>query len=206
MGVVRDSKYADITESPLPIAYLPLSQNHETGVTLYVRGTVPPASLVGGLRREVQALEPNLPIANVRTMEETIGARCTRRAWGRASLRVRRARAAARGRRRLRRPVVLDRPADARDGDPRGARRRCRKVFGLVVREGMSLVAIGTVVGLAAAAASATWLGSFLYTIGPRDPVAFATAPIVLAAVALLACLAPAYRAMRVSPVMALRQ
>jgi ABC-type antimicrobial peptide transport system permease subunit len=79
------------------------------------------------------------------------------------------------------------------------------RVFALVVREGMTLVAIGMAIGLAGAAAGATWLGAFLYTIGPRDPVAFATAPIVLAVVALLACLMPAYRAMRVSPVVALR-
>jgi ABC-type antimicrobial peptide transport system permease subunit len=81
-----------------------------------------------------------------------------------------------------------------------------RKVFALVVREGMTLVAIGMVIGLGGAALGATWLGSFLYTIGPRDPVAFATAPGVLAVVALLACLVPAYRAMRISPVVALRQ
>jgi ABC-type antimicrobial peptide transport system permease subunit len=79
------------------------------------------------------------------------------------------------------------------------------RVFALVVREGMTLVAIGMAIGLAGAAVSAKWLGAFLYTIGPRDPVAFATAPIVLAVVALLACLMPAYRAMRVSPVVALR-
>ena len=57
----------------MPVAYLPLAQNHETGMTLYVRASVPPASLVGSLRREIQSLEPNLPVPNIRTMADTIG-------------------------------------------------------------------------------------------------------------------------------------
>ena len=59
---MRDSKYAALGEDALPVAYMPLAQNHETGMTLYVRASVPPASLVAGIRREIQALEPNLPV------------------------------------------------------------------------------------------------------------------------------------------------
>src|SRR4029453_17641094 len=57
----------------VPVVYLPLTQNHETGMTLYVRASVPPASLAAGIRREIQAVEPNLPVPNIRTMPETIG-------------------------------------------------------------------------------------------------------------------------------------
>jgi macrolide transport system ATP-binding/permease protein len=207
VGIVRDSKYADISESPLPVVYLPLAQNHETGVTLYVRATVPPASLVGALRREVQTLEPNLPIGDIRTMSETIGVALYAPRMGAVLLSAFGGLAlllAAVGVYGVLSFSIAQRTREMGIRVALGA--DAGKVFGLVLREGMTLVTIGTVVGLAAAAASATWLGSFLYTIGPRDPVAFATAPIVLAAVALLACLVPAYRAMRVSPVVALRQ
>jgi len=206
VGIVRDSKYADIAESPLPVVYLPLMQNHETGVTLYVRCTVPPASLAGAIRSEVKALEPNLPFTT-RTMAETIGVSLSPArigailisAFGGLALLL-----AAVGVYGVLAFSIAQRTREMGIRVALGA--DAGKVFGLVVREGMTLVAIGTVVGLPAAAASATWLRSFLYTIGPRDPVAFATAPIVLAAVALLACLAPAYRAMHVSPVVALKQ
>jgi predicted permease len=206
VGVVRDSKYADIAESPLPVVYLPLMQNHETGVTLYVRSTVPPASLAGAIRGEVKALEPNLPFTT-RTMAETIGVSLSPARIGAilisafgglalllAAVGVYGVLAFSIARRTREMGIRVALGADA------------RKVFALVVREGMTLVAIGMVIGLGGAALGATWLGSFLYTIGPRDPVAFATAPGVLAVVALLACLVPAYRAMRISPVVALRQ
>jgi predicted permease len=205
VGIVRDSKYADIAESPLPVAYLPLMQNHETGVTLYIRSAVPPASLAGAIRGEVKALEPNLPFTT-RTMEETIGASLGPARLGAILI-------AAFGGLALLLAVVgvygVLAFSIARRTREMGIRvalgADAGKVFALVVREGMTLVAIGMAIGLAGAAVGARWLGSFLYTIGPRDPVAFLTAPIVLAVVALLACLMPAYRAMRVSPVVALK-
>ncbi len=72
VGVVGDSKYAALTEEPTPVAYLPLSQQHETGVVLYVRTRVAPASLLAAVRREVRALEPNLPLPELRTVAETV--------------------------------------------------------------------------------------------------------------------------------------
>jgi predicted permease len=206
VGIVRDSKYANIAESPLPVVYVPLTQNHETGVTLYVRGTVPPASLVGAIRREVQALEPNLPIGGIQTMAETISQSLNPARLGAilisafgglalllAAVGVYGVLSFSIARRTREMGIRVALGADA------------GKVFTLVIREGMTVVAIGMAIGLAGAAVGSKWLGSFLYTIGPRDPVAFATAPVVLAAVALLACVVPAYRAMRVSPIVALR-
>ena len=73
VGVVGDSTYAELGEASLPVAYLPVGQNHESGMTLYVRVSVPPASLIASLRREIQELEPNLPVAGIETMTKTIG-------------------------------------------------------------------------------------------------------------------------------------
>ena len=52
---------------------MPLAQNHETGVILYVRTSVPPGSIAAALRREIQQVEPNLPVPDIRTMTETVG-------------------------------------------------------------------------------------------------------------------------------------
>jgi putative ABC transport system permease protein len=54
------------------VVYLPLAQNHETGMTLYVRASVAPASLVSALRREIKGLDPDLPVPTVQPMTETI--------------------------------------------------------------------------------------------------------------------------------------
>ena len=66
VGIVRDTKYASLGERATPIVYMPLIQRHETGVTLYVRAAVPPGPLIAQIRREIQALEPNLPAPEFR--------------------------------------------------------------------------------------------------------------------------------------------
>ena len=78
-------------------------------------------------------------------------------------------------------------------------------ILALVVRQGSALVAAGAVLGLAAAAASARILESFLYGIATDDPLTFAVAPLALVAVALAACWLPGLRATRINPMDALR-
>ena len=73
VGVVGNSKYADLGENDLPVVYIPLAQNHETGMTLYVRAAGQPESLLGAVRREIQALQPALPVLDARAMEDTVG-------------------------------------------------------------------------------------------------------------------------------------
>ena len=80
-----------------------------------------------------------------------------------------------------------------------------RRVFGLVIREGMWLVGIGLAIGLGAGLYFSGSIKTFLYDVNTRDVTTFASVPCVLAAVALLACYLPARRAMKVDPMVALR-
>jgi predicted permease len=206
VGVVEDSKYLTLREERTPIAYLPLGQNHETGVTLHVRAADPAAS-APLVRREIQALEPNLPVAGIQTMNETIRtslypARMLAvllSAFGGlamllAAIGVYGVMAFSISRRTRELGIRAALGAGARD------------VLALVIREGMLLVGIGIGLGLAAAAVAARGLGSFLYGLGPLDAVSFLTMPVALAIVALVACYLPARRATRIDPVVALRQ
>jgi predicted permease len=206
VGVVSDSRYRELGEAALPVAYMPLAQNHETGMTLYVRTAVPPASLIGSLRREIQAIEPHLPMANMQTMTETIGASLYAARMGAWLLAVFGGLAlllAAIGiygvlsfsisRRTREMGIRLALGAEARD------------VFRLVVRDGMVLVGIGVTIGLLGGLAGARSLASFLYGVPTSDLPTFAAMTIVLTAVALVACAIPARRAMRVNPIAALR-
>ncbi|MCY4026539.1 MAG: FtsX-like permease family protein, partial [Acidobacteria bacterium] len=78
-------------------------------------------------------------------------------------------------------------------------------VLALVVRQGAGLVAVGTVLGLLVAAASARLLESLLFGVAAVDPLTFLAAPLVLAGVALVACWLPGRRAARMNPMDALR-
>ena len=72
VGVVRTSKYLSLGEAPTPVTYLPLQQNHETGMTLHVRTAVDPSTVAGAIRNETQALERNLPLGNPELMSERV--------------------------------------------------------------------------------------------------------------------------------------
>ena len=206
VGVVRDTKYTSLSETASPIVYMPLAQRHETGVTLYVRAAVPPGPLVTQIRREIQALEPNLPVPNIQTMNDTIGTSLYAPRMGAmlltafgavalllASLGVYGVLAFSISRRTREIGIRMALGAD------RG------RVFSLVLREGMWLVGIGLAIGLGSGWYFSTSIKSFLFDVSTRDVTTFATVPCVLAAVALLACYLPARRAMKVDPMVALR-
>ena len=206
VGVVQDSKYGSLGEESLPVAYLPLGQNHETGMTLYVRAAVPPASLVASLRREIQALEPNLPVPDIQTMSETVGASLYVARMGAwllgvfgglalllAAIGIYGVLSFSIARRTREMGIRLALGANTRD------------VFLLVVRDGMLLVLIGLIIGLAGGLAGARSLTSFFYGVSTWDLPAFTSVTAILTIVALAACVIPARRAMRVNPIAALR-
>jgi predicted permease len=206
VGVARDSKYLSLSETPSAVIYIPLAQQHETGVVLYVRASGSPTALVAQIRREIQSLEPNLPVPGVQTMTETIGTSLYAPRMGAmlltifgglalllASLGVYGVLAFSISRRTREIGIRMALGADR------------RRVFGLVIREGMWLVGIGLVLGLGAGYYASESIKRFLFDVSARDLATFVTVPIVLAAVALLACYLPARRAMRVDPMVALR-
>jgi ABC-type antimicrobial peptide transport system permease subunit len=82
---------------------------------------------------------------------------------------------------------------------------RAGDVLRLVISRGLRLTTAGIVIGAIAALLMTRLMGNLLYKVSPRDPIAFASALVVLIAVALLACFLPARRATRIDPVRALR-
>jgi predicted permease len=206
VGIVKDTKYTSLRETPTSMIFQPVAQQHETGVVLYVRTAGSPALLVPQLRAEVRSLEPNLPLPIVQTMTDTIGASLYAPRMGAvlltifgglalllASLGVYGVLAFSISRRTREIGIRMALGADR------------RSVFGLVIREGMWLVGIGLAIGLLGGYYASESIKRFLFEVSARDVTTFATVPWVLAAVALLACYLPARRAMRVDPMVALR-
>jgi predicted permease len=206
VGIAKDSKYRSLSEPPSAVVYVPLAQQHETGVTLYVRASGPPALLVSQVRREIQAIEPNLPVPNIQTMNETIGASLYAPRMGAMLLSVFGGLAlllAALGVYGVLAFSISRRTREIGIRMALGADRG--RVFALVIREGMWLVGIGLAIGLLAGLYASESIKSFLFNVHTRDVATFTSVPLVLAAVALLACYLPARRAMKVDPMVALR-
>jgi predicted permease len=207
VGVVQDSKYASLSEEPLPVAYLPLGQQHETGMTLYARTSVPPETLIPSVRREIQGLEPNLPVPNLQTVAETIGTSLygpRMGAWLLSAFGALGVLLAAVGIYGVLSFSTARRTHEIGIRLALGA--TTRGVFALIIRDGMLLVVVGIFIGVAAGLLGARSLATFLYGVAPSDLPTFILTTVVLLGVALAACAIPARRAMRVHPITALRQ
>jgi predicted permease len=206
VGVVGDSKYRALTEGPSPMLYLPLAQNHESGVLLYVRSAVDPASLIPALRREVQSLEPNLPLPEIRTMDQTVASSLYVVRMGALLLGIFAGVAvflAAVGVYSVISFSIAQRTREIGIRMALGA--RADDVLAMVLKQGMRLVGLGLVLGLLLAAGAARSLETFLYGVRGTDALTFALVPLLLAAVAFVACLLPARRATKLDPLAALR-
>ena len=206
VGVARDSKYASLNEAPAPVVYLPIAQRHETGVVLYVRATGDLGAIAAQMRREIQAIEPNLPVTETQTMAETIATSLYAPRMGAILLAVFGGLALVLASLGIYGVLAFSIARRTREIGIRvalGASRR--SVVRLVLREGLSLVAIGLGLGLAAGAFLAKTLDAFLFGVPAHDLATFAAVSIVLLGVAWVACYVPARRAVRVDPLTALR-
>jgi predicted permease len=206
IGIVRDGDYQRLREEPVPYMYFPLTQSYLSRMVVHVRTAGDPAELTEALRREVRALDPALPLADVQTLEEHL-----RRATfeprllatflgglGTIALLL-----STVGLYSVIRYAVSQRTRELGVRLALGA--RPGEVAGLVLRQGMVLAFLGALLGLAAAVAASRLLASQLYGVSATDPLVFAGVVALLAAVSALASWLPARIAAEVDPMVALR-
>jgi putative ABC transport system permease protein len=206
IGVAGDGKYITLGETPMPYLYLPLRQNYRSRVRLLLRSEAEPATLVAGVRGEVQALDETLPVFGVKTgeqfMERSLWAPETI-AWLVSGFGFFALLLAAAGVYGVISYAVAQRTHEIGIRMALGARRG--DVLRLVVVDGMLLVVTGIAIGLPGAVALVRVMESLLYDVNAADPITFALISLLLAGVALLACYIPARRATKVDPMIALR-
>lgn len=206
IGVVGDVRHSALQTAPPPEAYVPAAQRPVRSATLLVRAITPPADLTRVARAQVAAVDPRQPVANVRTLEDSIYLSAAR---PRSTTRFLTALAiiglllAVVGIYSIVAHMVAARTREIGVRMALGATRS--QVLWLVMRHSLAIGAAGVGCGLAAATALAGLLQSALVDTAPRDPMIFAAAAAVLLAVTAAASAMPARRAMRIDPVTALR-
>jgi predicted permease len=206
VGVVEHVRGQDVTREVRGQIYLPYRQLPMPDMTIVVRSGSEPERLAGAIRKEVRALDPDLPLFDVQTMEdyleEALGAtRFVLTALGVFSVAA--LLLASLGLYGVLSHLVRLRRSEIGLRMAFGADRA--SIFRLVVGQALSLVGAGIGLGVALAIVLAGWLESFLFGVSPRDPLTFVTLSFVLGAVAFVAAGVPALRAARLDPVRTLR-
>jgi putative ABC transport system permease protein len=206
VGVVGDTP-DDIDRSAGPTFYTPMSDQtnyDQIYIVLHTLGN--PQSVVGAARAEINRLDPDLAIDKIRTVRDLLG---ESEAGYKSNLVLFGSFAAlalflaAFGLYSVLAYAVSSRRAEIGVRMALGA--SGGGVAALIVREGMKPALAGLLIGLPAAAASCHLLSALLYGVAPLDPLTFTTAPLMLLAVAALACYLPAARAARIDPAVTLR-
>jgi putative ABC transport system permease protein len=207
VGIASDVRQRTLDQEPYPQIYVPYADFEHADMTLALRIRSAPEELVEALRKEVEALDPGLPLSDVMTLEEAMSRSLSARrlvafllsAFSGLSLVLAvggvYASLAYSISRRVR-ELGLRLALGARPGD---------LVF-LVTREGMRTVGIGLVLGSAGALVLGWLVRGQLFGVSPLDLSVLSTSVVLLAALALAGCLVPAGRAARVDPLVALRQ
>jgi predicted permease len=212
VGVVRDDKVQSLQKEPFPWFAFPLQQSHEQGMTMLVHSAGDPESMVPAVRRAIQSLDKNIPVADVVTLNDTfkpvlflyqlfaivIGS-CGGLAVLLASLGIYGTIAYGVGQRTREIGIRVALGANKRD------------ILRLVIRQGMMRVIFGLSLGLLLALAltrvlvSSVFEVDLLYGVSANDPLTYVLVGALLMLVTLLACYLPARRAAKVDPLVALR-
>jgi predicted permease len=206
VGVVGDVKDFPNSPAAVPAFYWPTAQQAPRQVILAVRGSANPLSLVEAVRNEVRALDKDLPLAEIKSLETVAATALASQRFtlwlvgffaGTALL------LAAMGIYSVLSYLVAQRTHEI------GVRMALGAQFGdvlkLVVRQGMTLVLVGVTLGVIAAFGLTRLMKGLLYQISATDPLTFGAIALLLGGVALLACYLPARKAAKVDPLVALR-
>jgi len=207
VGIARTASYSAWAEPPQLCVYVPLEQNYSDAMILYVRGKADPRQILTPVRREVRAAGPRILIGGTLSGREIVDRGLFQARMGVALLSVFGLLAlslASIGLYGIMAYSVNQRKREIGLRMAIGAAQA--SVLRLILKQGMSLVLKGVLIGFAAALLVGRLLSRLLYGVSASDPLSIAAAAAVLLAVALLACYLPARWASRVDPLVALRE
>ncbi len=206
VGIAKDVKNRSLSEAPQPFLYLPLFQDYRSNMILVARTAVEPEQMSQSVRAEVAVLDPEIPIFDVKTLEEHVGislflqrmAATLLSIFGLLALSL-----AAIGLYGVMAYSVSQRTRELGIRISVGAERR--DIFKLIVGQGLAISVVGLLAGLVASLAVTRLTANLLYGVSTTDPVTFIGIALLLLCITLLACYFPARRATKIDPMIALR-
>jgi predicted permease len=207
VGVVGDIKSDGFDAASAPHIYVPIYQSPSYASVVYLRTGSDPASLGAAIRREVQSVDPTIPVFGVQTMDEVVSKYLAERRFALELLGIFAGVAlllASIGIYGVMAYTFSQRTNEIGIRIAMGAQRG--DILRMAVGEGAFVVAFGIVSGIIGAALFTRFLQSMLFEVKSSDPLTYVGISALLAGVTLLACLVPARRATRVDPLTALRQ
>ena len=206
VGVVANVRSLELREEPNPELYFSALQELWPNMSLVVRSSVDPASLSGSLRQIVNEVDKSVPVSSVKTMDHVVSESITQPRFNLFLLGLFSTVAmllSAAGIYGVTAYGVTQRTHELGIRIALGA--QVGDVLKMILGQGMAVIGIGVVLGLAASFALARLLRSLLFGVGENDPLTFVAITVVLLLVALIACYIPARRATKVDPLVALR-
>jgi putative ABC transport system permease protein len=211
VGVIADIRHGGLDQEPRPEVWMPYAQLPDGLATTWLRGlnvaartSMDPEAAMPALRAAMRALDADLPLMNVRTLDELASESTAERRLETSLLAAFASIAlvlAAVGLFAVLAFYVAQHMQEFGVRLALGA----RGLLGLVIRRGLVLLAMGVALGLPAALAMGRGMSTLLYGVEPADPGALGAAVALLSAVTLAACAVPARRAMKTDPLLALR-
>ena len=207
VGVVGSVRDASLEQPPGPTMYTPFDHDTYSGMWVVARTAGDPTSLSAAVRQTVQSIDPTLPAFAMTPLATVVSDSVAQRRFSVLLLGVFASIAlflSAVGLYGVVAYTVSQRTQEIGLRVAIGAQRS--DVMRLVVGGGLRLAVIGVVLGVVCALSLAELVSTMLYEVTPFDPASYAATALVLLAVAALACYVPARRAMRVDPIVALRQ
>jgi putative ABC transport system permease protein len=207
VGIARDTKYRSLREKPRMVMYLPLGQLYRSDANLVVRTALPAARIVESLRAQVRAIDPAMPLYNVRTLAEHVNRSLyldRLRANLIGSLALLALALASIGIYAVLSYTIAERTREVGVRLALGAQPGA--VLRMLLGTGARVAAAGIGAGLILSFGLTRLVASQLYGLTASDPLTMAAASALLFGVALLASFIPAWRATRIDPVVALRQ
>jgi putative ABC transport system permease protein len=206
VGVIANARTQSLAQADVPQIYLDLYQTGAKRLAILLRGHLRTAAIADEVRKQVQSLDPTLPVSGAQTLDETVSASLAQRRFSMEMITLFALTAlllAALGIYGVISYLVSERTHEIGIRLALGASRA--NILRIVLRQGLGLAIVGAAVGLVCSLIVSHLMASLLYGVRPTDPLTFAGVAFLFIGVAVLACYLPARRAMKVDPMVALR-